>query len=273
MTLIHIPDVTGGWIAGQHVQLRVFFGHRIYESHSFTIINAPQSISSLPSRYNGGPYPGGITLGARVAGDWTRDLNALAQRGEKGREHVTVLMDGPYGGSTLDFAEYETALLVSGGSGVTFALGILDDLVGRIVKLGRPNGERTKKVEFVWYIRSFGAIAWFEPMLMHIAKAAQGTSLEVSFKIFVTCLCNPEAVPPIPNLTVSISKPSILELLNPLLSLASSPSLGRAAGGVGVSASGPESLTRAAQNAVARVGPASAASVGGVELHTELFAL
>ena len=161
MTLIHIPDVTGGWIAGQHVQVRVFFGHRIYESHSFTIANAPASITNLVTTSRGGTHYGGITLGARVAGDWTRDLNSLAQNGEKGREHVTVLLDGPYGGSSLDFGEYESVLLVSGGSGVTFSLGILDDLLGRVVKLGRPRQERTKRIDLVWCMRSFGAFLLF----------------------------------------------------------------------------------------------------------------
>ena len=73
-----------------------------------------------------------------------------------GNETAVVMLDGPYGGTTLDFGERETVLLVSGGSGVTFALCILDDLVGRIIKLGRPLSERTKRIQFVWYIRSYG---------------------------------------------------------------------------------------------------------------------
>ncbi|KAF9507432.1 hypothetical protein BS47DRAFT_1351598 [Hydnum rufescens UP504] len=254
MTLVHIPDVTGGWIAGQHVQLRVFFGHRIYESHSFTIINAPPAITNLPTISNGGTHYGGITLAARVAGDWTRDLNTLAQNGEKGRQQVVVLLDGPYGGSSLDFGEYEAVLLISGGSGVTVSLGILDDLLGRIVRLGRPNRERTKRIDVVWCIRSFGAILWFAPMFMALGKAAEDSSVDLSFKFYVTCLCDPEAIPPIPNCTVSISKPTISESLQPLLTHAAST-----AGGT--------------QNAVAKIGPMTAASVGGIGLHTELFAL
>jgi len=268
MTLVHIPDVTVGWIAGQHVQLRVFFGHRIYESHPFTIINAPPAITNLPTLSNGGTHYGGITLAARVAGDWTRDLNTLAQNGEKGREHVVVLLDGPYGGSSLDFGEYEAVLLVSGGSGVTFSLGILDDLLGRIVRLGRPNRERTKRIDVIWYIRSFGAIFWFAPMFMALGKAADSSSVDLSFKFYVTCLCAPETIPPIPNCTVCISKPTISDGLQPLLAHAAST-----AGGVGIAASGPESLTRGTQNVVAKIGPMTAASVGGIGLHTELFAL
>ncbi|KAG1787191.1 uncharacterized protein HD556DRAFT_1410626, partial [Suillus plorans] len=50
------------------------------------------------------------------------------------------MLDGPYGGSSVD--------LVSGGSGVTFTLGLLDDIVGRCVKLGRSQEERTRRIEF-----------------------------------------------------------------------------------------------------------------------------
>lgn len=69
---------------------------------------------------------------------------------------VQVMIDGPYGGCSIDLGEYESVLLFSGGSGVTFALGMLDDIVGRVVKLGRSGGERTKRIEFVWSISSFG---------------------------------------------------------------------------------------------------------------------
>ena len=69
---------------------------------------------------------------------------------------VHVMIDGAYGGCSIDLGEYESVLLVAGGSGATFTLGMLDDIVARCVKLGRKNGERTKRVEFAWCIRSFG---------------------------------------------------------------------------------------------------------------------
>lgn len=66
-----------------------------------------------------------------------------------------VMIDGPYGGISFDLGRYEHVLLVAGGAGITFTLGVLDDLVGRIVN-GRQGGERTKKVQFAWCVRSFG---------------------------------------------------------------------------------------------------------------------
>lgn len=44
-------------------------------------------------------------------------------------------------------------------------------------------------------------------------------------------------------------------------------------GGVGVCASGPESLTREAANAVARLALTHGTRVGGIALHTEVFSL
>jgi hypothetical protein len=73
-----------------------------------------------------------------------------------GGRHVQVMLDGPYGGCSLDLGAYEDVLLVAGGSGMTFVLGVLDDLVGRIVNGGREHGERTRRVEVKWCIRSFG---------------------------------------------------------------------------------------------------------------------
>ena len=44
-------------------------------------------------------------------------------------------------------------------------------------------------------------------------------------------------------------------------------------GGVAVCASGPESMTREAQNAVARLSMSRGAELGGVAFHAEIFAL
>lgn len=111
-------------------------------------------------------------LGARVTGDWTRSLNEYAQSehdrllqtsGEKYETNISmtvpvqVMIDGPYGGCSIDLGRYETVLLFAGGGGATFTIGLLDDIVGRCVKLGRRRGEKTRRIEFAWCIRSFGA--------------------------------------------------------------------------------------------------------------------
>lgn len=224
---IRIPYCDDGWLAGQHVRLRVFFQGRIFESHPFTILSASPNISCISRP--------GITLGARTNGDWTRALNtyAVQQRkrlldhlkaseNEKIEENnievpVQVMIDGPYGGSSLDLGQYETVLLFAGGSGVTFSIGLLDDIVGRCVRSKRKNGERTRRIQLAWSVRSFGSIKWFAPMLIDIANTASNSStLDVYISVYVTCLCNPEAIPDIPNCNVTLLRPSVYHLLHDL---------------------------------------------------------
>lgn len=75
---------------------------------------------------------------------------------EPGAKRVMVMIDGPYGGLSLDLGQYENVLLFAGGAGATFAMGVLDDIVGRITRLNRRNGERTRRIEFAWCVKSFG---------------------------------------------------------------------------------------------------------------------
>lgn len=157
---------------------------------------------------------------------------------------------------------------------------------------------------------------WFTPMLMEIAQTAAepNSGLDLHFTVFVTCLCNPEAVPAIPNLDVLLIKPSATDLLRalvapqvsapspsldgegkaasvdvekeggggqegaavsvePVLPMNKTPLRGVASGGVGVCAAGPESLTRETANAVARLSMKRGVELGGIGLHTEVYAI
>jgi ferric-chelate reductase len=58
------------------------------------------------------------------------------------------MLDGAYRASSVYLGRYESALLVAGGSGITFILSLLDDVVGLCIKLGYNQGERTRKFEF-----------------------------------------------------------------------------------------------------------------------------
>jgi hypothetical protein len=154
----------------------------------------------------------------------------------------------------------------------------------------------------VWAIRSYGEwflspfivhhltmilyytdyIQWVAPMLMDIANAvAEESSLDLHISIFVTCLCDTPALPAIPNSTVTTTRPDVYQLLGRILSPAlveddvedESKHMVVCQGGVGVCASGPESLTREAANAVAKLGRVHGRRVGGIALHTEQFSL
>ncbi|KAJ6597944.1 hypothetical protein B0H10DRAFT_2441554 [Mycena sp. CBHHK59/15] len=170
--------------------------------------------------FHPGRYPRLASGASRPAARARR--RARAEEDDEGRT-AHVILDGPYGGCTLDLGAYEGVLLVAGGSGATFTLGLLDDLVGRIGRLGRRGGERTRRVEWVWCVPSFGAISWFAPHLLQIALTAQrahtssGLPLELRIRIYVTCLCDPDAVPPIPGCVVSIQRPRVGALIDEVL--------------------------------------------------------
>jgi ferric-chelate reductase len=125
-------------------------------------------------------------------------------------------------------------------------------------------------------------------MLMDIAEAAADeSSLDLHISIFVTCLCDPAAVPAIPNSIVTTTRPDVHQLLARMLSPglveedvedeskreADAAEQVVCQGGVGVCASGPEGMTREAANAVARLRPVHGKRVGGIALHTEVFSL
>jgi len=167
------------------------------------------------------------------------------------------------------------------------------------------------------FVLSSGSIDWFAPALMDIAGAAASSStsiapLDLHISIYVTCLCNPEAVPPIPNCDVTIIRPSLYKVILDLTtpdspkSGSSSPDttlpemnsttlerdivvmldteavgniqdklpLVQCGGGLAVCASGPRSMAQEAANAVARIQMSRRGStLGGVGLHTEVFTL
>ncbi|KAH9966357.1 hypothetical protein BGW80DRAFT_1342341 [Lactifluus volemus] len=197
MTIIHIGDCDDGWEAGQHVRLRVFFEGRVFESHPLTIANAPASISCVASR--------SIILGARVSGDWTRALSRYAsseqERIATGNSEkadilqvpVHVMIDGPYGGCSLDLGDYEDVLLVAGGR--------------VIVRQERARNERTLRVEFVWIVRSVGYVQWFKSMLLDIAEMAAGSSLDLNITIFLSCLFVTDTRPDVHHLLARMLSP------------------------------------------------------------------
>ncbi|KAA1467007.1 iron reductase [Dentipellis sp. KUC8613] len=305
MTLIHVNDCSGGWEAGQHIRVRVFFKGRFLESHPLSIASAPPSTTCLSSPT--------LLLAARAQGDWTEmlhdyarnqhdKLNGPNQKPEEGESmdvSVRVMLDGPYGGCSVDLGEYESVFLVAGGGGATFTLGLLDDIVGRCVRLDRRHGERTRRIEFVWMIRSFGCIEWFTPMLTDIANTAASSSVDLHISVFVTGPCDPKAAPSIPNCTVSVERPSARRLLSQFITPPSSesglssgdpsssdsedkegllggdegPQWAGEGGGVAVCASGPESLTTETSNAVARLSLTHGVRMGGIALHTEVFSI
>lgn len=165
-----------GFRAGQFLSIRLFFSppkptiwstFRAFESHPFSIATAPATNSILND-----PNLIKESLGVELfikscgTGSWTGDLEATAQLATqlddlepgfdeegsriKKKLYLWALVEGPYGGlGPFVTFEQENILLVAGGSGMSFILGILDELVARKLRTGG-------RISVVWAIKERG---------------------------------------------------------------------------------------------------------------------
>ena len=192
-TRIWIEDWTGGWRAGQHISVRIFFsppsalvpqgpsrlrhslalfksigtGVRPFESHSLTISRAPPDVSVLPADLE---IPGrlGFPLFAAQIGKhtWSSDLyssalaSGTASISDDEVEPTRVMIDGPYGGLgfTTPYTS-ETVVLLAGGSGAAFTIAVLDETVGRVIR--RHRSAITSAVDFVWCVKDYRESLFF----------------------------------------------------------------------------------------------------------------
>lgn len=153
MTRIEIPRLNAGWRAGQHVRIRVLspemgvLGRT--ESHPFTIASI------------GGD---GMTLMCKKAGSWTNNLYNMAASsdsaysgGKRGvARRAKVVIEGPYGGpGNAMFDSFSGAMFVAGGSGITYVLSAVQDLIHKDIA-GRS---RVKVIDLVWIVQDAGK--WF----------------------------------------------------------------------------------------------------------------
>ncbi|KAK7690507.1 hypothetical protein QCA50_005605 [Cerrena zonata] len=284
MTKIEIPALNAGWRAGQHVRIRVlstgmgWFGWS--EVHPFTIASVCKN-----------PNDEGLVLMCKKAGGWTDKLFNLAKKishGEAGGHvsAVNVLVEGPYGGPghTL-FSSFSGALFVAGGSGITFALGAVQDLVNKDL-----SGEtRLKAIELVWVIQDPSMLMPLIPMFTEILS--QRTHATVRISVHYTKAGDPQTVMKafsritLPrDLTLHAGRPKLAQSLAGVVDQACSLSMfmseyrksgsGSSAGGpsgVIVGVCGPTGLAESVKKVVGDLDSNRRKEVGGVEIHSESF--
>ncbi|KDN49025.1 hypothetical protein RSAG8_02378, partial [Rhizoctonia solani AG-8 WAC10335] len=175
MTLIAVHGIEDGWRAGQHVWVRILQGDRSWESHPFTIANAPASHTPDTGNSKGLPSRG-LLLYARVAGNFTRALNFDARRSSG--IQTNVIVDGPYGGlgaGTVDLADYRNVILVAGGGGASFTIAVLEDLVSRSLE----QKACTTVVDFIWIVKDYDHLNWYMSTIKQIILAADSSAISL----------------------------------------------------------------------------------------------
>ncbi|KAI0777412.1 iron reductase [Trametes elegans] len=277
VTRVEIPSVNAGWRAGQHVRLRVLstgMGWRAWgESHPFTIASVPRSHSGE-----------GMVLMCKKAGDWTNKLYDLAQRADYGEangigSNVRVAVEGPYGGpGHAIFASFSGALFVAGGSGITFALGAVQDLMKKDLECK----SRVRTIELVWTVQDPSALQPMIPLFSSMLAQAQDTYASLRISVFYTRASSPDVLKAFrlpPGLTLSPSRPRIPAILQGVVDRSVTLFSGHKErqlsegelSGVIVGVCGPSGLGNEVRKAVTSFPSHRRKAVGGLELHEEAF--
>ncbi|KAF8625150.1 hypothetical protein AX15_005535, partial [Amanita polypyramis BW_CC] len=187
-TRVEIPMLNSGWRPGQHVRLRILtmsLGRLGWmESHPFTIASAP-----VNSRRHGRAVgEEGLILMCKKTGGWTGRLFDMAKKSayiEAGAvggadigKTVMVMVEGPYSGpGHAIYASYSGVVMVIGGSGITFALSVLQDLVQKDLQAQC----RAKFIELIWMVQNPDALTPLLPLFTALVESCAALSISVHY--------------------------------------------------------------------------------------------
>lgn len=266
------------WKPGQHAYISIPKISKLpSEAHPFTIASIPGASDGTKTETNE------VVFLIRVQKGLTRLLKEHAS--QTGNNSAAAYVDGPYG-SPPCLHRYTTCVLVAGGSGISYTLPLLLDLIRRSSIGGSLE---VRRVLFVWAVRGDGHLPWItETLSQALATAKQ--SLEVDVRIYITganvapaaspsgslnsisksekdeVFIEPEAVAGAPR--IHHGRPDITTILHDEISASS--------GDVSVDVAGPGGLTTSVRKALT-TGVATPASVlkgnASVTLHVETFGM
>ncbi|KAH6915311.1 ferric reductase NAD binding domain-containing protein [Coprinopsis sp. MPI-PUGE-AT-0042] len=162
------------WKAGQHAYICLPQLSRIpTEFHPFTISTIPENLDGTK------PEEKEIVFLIKAHDGLTNRL--MRHASQNGSCTVTAYVDGPYG-SPPDLHHYSTSILVAGGSGISYTLPLLFDLIRR-----SSTGESSDatRIKFVWIVRGEGHLPWINKILAEVLPKAKHP-LVVDACIYVT---------------------------------------------------------------------------------------
>ncbi|KAJ7153949.1 ferric reductase like transmembrane component-domain-containing protein [Mycena crocata] len=257
-TRVELPYINHGWRPGQHVRLQILSSTMGIvgwtEVHPFTI--ASQSRGEE-----------GLILICKTRGIWTDKLFTAATNGQwrgVGR-NIKVAVEGPYGGSGfVMFHSYSAAMFVAGGSGITFALGAVQELIQH----GIRGESRVRVMELIWVVQDAASLRSFVPQLAAMIKQSEHTDLRISVHYTKAIVgCPPMYRDTHPGLLLKAGRPRLLEILEATISHAGNGVQDRC--GMIVAVCGPVGLADDVSDAVAQVDHGKVHDIGGIEMHEE----
>lgn len=195
------------------------------------------------------------------------------------QEKRIALIDGPYGGSHPDFAAFDTVLLISGSTGITFTLPVLFDIAHRASSGKLP----VRHLKFVWTVKKISWISWVSEELKAAFLELQSTGVDTSIDIYVTKDNLPPSSQDIsPPLTLDDDRLNLQNVTSFVNLKPGRPSFqliqefsDTGEGKMGVAVCGPVGMSTSVRNTVARVSTGKALDRGtgvqSITLHAECF--
>ncbi|OCF42658.1 hypothetical protein I317_03517 [Kwoniella heveanensis CBS 569] len=156
-----IPTLYIKWSPGQHVFIR-FSTVRPLESHPFSIATVPRPDEQSNSVRN-------MVFLLKPLSGFTKTLFEDV-RANEGKVTYKVLIDGPYGGAGHDLRAFDSVLVIAGGTGITWALSVLQDLA----YYGKG-----QEVRMIWAVRHTDALSWFEHELETLQKRMPSFKIQI----------------------------------------------------------------------------------------------
>nr|XP_027788606.1 NADPH oxidase 1 isoform X1 [Marmota flaviventris] len=156
------------------------------EVGQYIFVNCP-SISFLewhPFTLTSAPEEDFFSIHIRAAGDWTENLIRTFEQQNSLIPRIEV--DGPFGTASEDVFQYEVAVLVGAGIGVTPFASILKSIW---FKLQHSDHKlKTQKIYFYWICRETGAFAWFKDLLTSLEQEMEesGKVGFLNYRLFLT---------------------------------------------------------------------------------------
>ena len=168
---------------GNTMELRIEKPSFLYKPGQYLFLNIP-AISKYqwhPFTISSCPEEGFVSVHVRIVGDWTKEAAKILGCMEDGKKTnpaavPTVYIDGPYGAPAEDLYNYEVALLVGAGIGVTPAASLLKSVWYRYY---RKAPMPLRKLYFVWLNREKEDFAWFQSLLSSLEDTVPTTMLEI----------------------------------------------------------------------------------------------
>ncbi|XP_033829504.1 NADPH oxidase 1 [Periophthalmus magnuspinnatus] len=154
----------------------------------YVFINCP-SISQLewhPFTMTSAPEEDFFSVHIRSAGDWTNKLIEIMEQLPEGAQGPKLGVDGPFGTASEDVFDYEVAMLVGAGIGVTPFASILKSIWYKF-KQSDPK-LRTRKIYFYWLCRETYAFEWFADLLqvLETEMEERGMGDFLTYKLYLT---------------------------------------------------------------------------------------